>query len=63
MIETETMINGSEYQTKIITHTGYRRIVKFRHSDKTKVKDEIKLFKNHAKDCLCGITSSEESKD
>ena len=61
MIETERMMNGLEFQTKIITHTGYRRIVKFRHSDQKKVKDEVKLFKNHAKDCPCNTLQTEGS--
>ena len=53
MIETERMMNGPVFQTKIITHTGYRRIIKFRHSDGKIVKDEVTYFKNHAEDCEC----------
>jgi len=53
MIETVQTINGKEYQTKIITHTGYRRVVKFRHSNQEKIKDEVRLFKNHSKECGC----------
>lgn len=51
MPETHTTYNGKKYQTSIITHTGYRRIVKFEHATEKKVKDEVKLFKNHSEDC------------
>lgn len=61
MIETERMMNGPKYQTKIITHTGYRRIVKFLHSTGEKVKDETKLFKNHADDCKCGVKNEKSN--
>jgi len=53
MIETTQCINGKDFQTKIITHEGYKRIVKFRHSDQKQVKDEIKYFGNHDKNCHC----------
>lgn len=42
---------GKKFQTKIITHLGYKRIIKFLNSTQKKVKDEIKLSKNHPKDC------------
>lgn len=40
-VQTTQTFNGKDFQTHIITHTGYRRIIKFRHSDEKKVKDDV----------------------
>lgn len=63
MLESEEMINGKVFQTKIIRHKGYRRIVKFRHSDKQQVSDDTKIFKNHPDDCDCGAVYTPQIKD
>lgn len=53
--ESHILFNGKKYQTKIITHQGYRRIVKFLHATGEKIKDDTKLSGNHPKDCqFCG---------
>ncbi len=53
MTEPESHIKyyGKKFQTEIVRHTGYRRIVKFLHPTGEKVKDETKLYSNHPENC------------
>lgn len=43
---------GKKFQTQIITHTGFRRIVKFDIKTKNIVSDKKKLYKNHENPCF-----------
>lgn len=49
--ESHVTFFGKKFQTKIITHFGFRRVVKFDNKTHEVVKDETKLTKNHVKDC------------
>jgi len=49
----------SKYRTvKIITHTGFKRTIFVTKRNKI-IKDVIKIFPNHPKDCTCGHKKSE----
>ena len=41
---------SKKQNTWIVTHTGYRRIVTVNNKN-VKIKDEVKLYKNHLTDC------------
>ena len=42
---------GKKFQTLIVRHTGYRRIVKWAVPTKEIVSDTIKLYQNHPIEC------------
>ena len=51
MPESHTRYFGKKFQTLIVRHTGYRRIVKWLVETKQKIQDDVKFYPNHPKDC------------
>ena len=58
MIETEQEISSKKYVTRIITHKGYRRIIKYDKNTKKTIKDETTFYKSH-ENPLCQCTQHE----